>query len=58
MLLNIWDTFAKNFAPKNFKNRPIWSHWAIAKQSNNLVHFTLQFLFQMQCDQMVRLSNT
>ena len=27
LLLNIWATFARNFVPLNFKNRPIWSHW-------------------------------
>ena len=25
--LNIWARFVGNFFTKNFKNRPIWSHW-------------------------------
>ena len=27
----IWTTFERKFVPKTFQNRPIWSHWSIAK---------------------------
>ena len=28
--LNIWARFVGNFFTKNFKNRPIWSHWNLS----------------------------